>query len=57
MISGSNPLPPSVGRRRRFMLGGLGLACLAGGAWLASRQDAGQADTGGAAVHTFLATA
>ncbi|MFM8557660.1 MAG: TlpA disulfide reductase family protein [Betaproteobacteria bacterium] len=57
MISGSNPLPPSVGRRRRFMLGGLGRACLAGGAWLASRQDAGQADTGGAAVHTFLATA
>ena len=55
MISSRESLPPSVGRRRRLMLGGLGFACLAGGAWLAWRQDAGQADSGGAAVQTFLA--
>lgn len=57
MISARAPLPPSVARRRRLLLGGLGLACLTGGAGLAWRQGAGLADTGGAAVHTFLAAA
>lgn len=50
MPSGRAPL----GHSRRYALAALGLACLAGGAWFAWRDDRGRSAQGAAALELFL---